>query len=284
MLFYVICGFFLPGLNKSCPDEAGIALLRREVPMWRLLRRLFLLSLLIGLLIAIGLVVLAWRLAPGKFLGVGWVWFAGAFLVGAAAIVLNAALDLRQHPLPPTVPAAAEVRRWAFHSILTVLVGGAFAVAVGLPIVLTHAINVGLQALLWRWPAWAYVVSVFVDFALWIGWFMGVFIVSGWLSERDLSRWFRRRFDRLITPSPEDVIAMLQNAPLPAALKADLIGKVQLRGLTREMVHEIQEAIAPYTEAAEGAALISLATLSQSLAVWQEEHPEDEGISTSAFS
>ena len=253
--------------------------------MWRLLRRLFLLSLLISLLIATGLVVLAWHLAPGKFLGVGWVWFAGAFLVGVAVMVLNAALNLREHPLPPTVPASEEVRRWVFHTILTLLVGGAFAVAVGLPIVLTHAITVGTRTLLGRWPEWAYIVSFFVNFALWIGWFMGVFIVSGWLSERDFTRWFRRRFDRLIAPSPEDVIAMLQNAPLPAALKADLIGKVQLRGLTREMVHEIQDAIAPYIEATnEGAALSRLGALSQSLAVWEEVHSDDDGLSTSAFS
>ncbi len=253
--------------------------------MWQILRRLFLGSLVIGLLAGIALVALVWHVAPGKFLGVGWVWFAGAFLLGAAVMVLDAALDLCQHPLPPTVPAAAEVRRWVFHAILTFLVGGAFAVAVGLPIVLTHAITVGFQALLWRWPEWAYIASILVDFAMWMGWFMGVFVVSSWLSERDVTQWFRRRFDRLIEPSPEDVITLLQNAPLPAEVKTGLVNKVQLRGLTRDLVQEIQDAIAPYIEATDDSAvLVPLAALSQSLAVWQEEHQNDEDFSTSAFS
>lgn len=253
--------------------------------MWRLLRRVFLFSLWVGILMAAGVVALAWHLAPGKFLGVGWVWFAGAFVLGAAVVVLGATLDLRQHPLPPTVPAAAEIRRWVYYFVLVLLVSSVFAVIVGIPIVLTRALTVWSQALLGRWPDVAYIVSFLAIFAMWIGWFMGTLMGSAWLAERDFARWFRRHFDRLIAPSPEDVIALLQHAPLPHRVKADLVSKVQLQGLTRELVQEIQDTIAPYIEATDdGATLTRLASLSQSLAVWLETHSDDDGLSTSAFS
>lgn len=253
--------------------------------MWHFLRRLFLWSLGLGVLAATALVTLAWHVAPGKVLGVGWVWLAGAFILGAAVMVLNAALDLRQHPAPPDVPASAEVRRWIFHLILIFLVASVFAVVVGIPIVLTRALTIWSEALLGRWPEVAYTVGFLAVFAMWMGWFMGVLMGSAWLGERNFTQWFRRHFDRLIAPSPKDVIALLQNAPLPERVKADLTSKVQLRGLTREMVQEIQDAIAPYIEAADdGAVLSRFAALSQSLAVWQETHPDDEDLSTSAFS
>lgn len=61
-------------------------------PFWRWLRRLFLSSLWIGVFALGASIWVVWRRAPGTFLGVGWIGFAGLAWLALALTALDATI------------------------------------------------------------------------------------------------------------------------------------------------------------------------------------------------
>jgi len=245
--------------------------------MWRLLRLAFLLILWASAILLGVIAYLAWHFYPGRVLGVEWAWFAGAFVVGTLLMVWNASMNINDKPLPPTVPAAEEINRWAFHLILIFLTASLFTLIVAIPIVGTHLVKACSKACFGNSEVQSFAFSYLTLAALWIGWFIGTFYFLFWLNDRAFIKKFQRRFTGLIVPSTEDIITMLQNSDLPEETKSRLIAEVQSRGLTMEIAQEIQNTIAPFIKQTNAPSkLTHYAALSQSLALWMERHKDDE--------
>ena len=245
--------------------------------MWRLLRLTFLLILWASAILLGMIACLAWHRFPGRVLGVKWAWFAGTFVVGTLLMVWNASMDINDKPLPPAVPAAEEIRRWAFHLILIFLTASLFTLIVAIPIVGTHLVHTCANACFGNSEVQSFAFSYLTLAALWIGWFIGTFYFLFWLNDRSFIRKFQRRFTGMIVPSAEDIITMLQNADLPGETKSRLIAEVQSKGLTMETAREIQNTLAPFIKETNTPSKLShYATLSQSLALWMERHKDDE--------
>ncbi len=245
--------------------------------MWRLWRLAFLILLWASAILLGVIAYLAWHLFPGRVLGVKWAWFAGTFFAGALLMVWNASMDINDKPLPPTVPAAEEIRRWAFHLILIFLTASLFTLIVAIPIVGTHLVHICANACFGNSEVQSFAFSYLTLAALWIGWFIGTFYFLFWLNDRSFIKKFQRRFTGMIVPSTEDIITMLQNADLPGETKSYLIAEVQSKGLTTETAREIQESIAPLIKQTNAPSkLARYAALSQSLALWVEQHKGDE--------
>ncbi len=213
--------------------------------MWRWWRRLFLLFLWGTVPLGVALIVWAWRVAPGNFLGLAWPWFAGCFLLGWSMMVLNFTLDLPQHPLPPEVPPREEVRRWLFVLVVSGVTAAIFTLLLLPPIFVTH----WMRQLVWAVrERWVFILGRMVLLLVWVGWFMGVFFVLNWLADQPVVERFRRGVTQLRSPSAQDVIGMLRNLPLPPEEKRTWIKRLRREGLTPHLARELQRMLKRHME------------------------------------
>ncbi len=204
--------------------------------MWRWLRRLYLALLWLSVPLALVGLRALWRRWPGQWLGVNWVWFAGAAWLAWSLMVLATSQELPESPLPPTVSWRAEVQRWLFYLVAGVGVAGMFALWVAPPLVVTQALR--------RWVGGIPRRLLLVPgVAVWMGWFMGTWFVLAWLNEQQVVARFRRWVGGLAVPSSEEIATLLRRAPLPAAERQRLLARLQREGMTPALARAMLAAL-----------------------------------------
>ena len=235
-------------------------------PVWARLRWGFLALLWLGVLMGAVVIWALWRKAPGRILGVSWIWFAGAAWVALAVVALDAVLELSSMPLPPEVPPRHEVAQWMLFLVLGPLVAVMFAFDVGILVVVHHAAS---EVFSWLPPGGQLTVLT----AIWIAWFMGTFYVLALVGGSSWSAKFRRtlRYRLLGLHTLEaDILHLLDTAALPDEVKATFARPIRRRGMTPEIARELLLVLETHSTL-EGSN-ISRAMLAQSLHNWLEEH------------
>lgn len=210
--------------------------------MWRWWRTLYLLAYwaLVALLIA--LTVWAWRAAPGRFLGIAWVWYAGIFLVAFAAVALDATLELPVYPLPPEVPPAVERRRWLSWLLLGWLTSAMFLLLF-LPLMLAVQ---GLRLLVAGQSIWVRKLAVGAGTLIVVGWLIGVFRFLAWLQDQPVITRLQDRLASLNTITAQDVAAMLRKVDLPIHQREAWLKRLHREGLTEVLALELLEDLQSY--------------------------------------
>ncbi len=240
-----------------------------ESSSWRWLRRLFLLTLWLGVLAAATGIGLGWRRAPGTFLGVGWIWFAGLAWLALALMALDATLEIGSMPLPPEIPPDQEVRHWLLFLIAGPTVAALFAFVVSIPVVISHRVLKTFAA--WD-PRWRGLLL----FALWMAWLIGTLGGLAALQNLPVVTALRRTLRRRVLGlhvSEARILALLEACDLPSHVKTIYIRRLQRHGMTRRTALELLKDLKAHPP--QGSPSIQRALLTQALYNWLEEQIKD---------
>ncbi len=240
--------------------------------MWRWLRRIFLATLWVGVGLGTVLTIWLWKTLPGEILGVGWAWFAGAFLVALGLMALNASMEIPLYPLPPEVPPWEEIRRWAFHIALGLLTAVTFTTTLVPPAVLTHLLLLLSSD---KSPMVTGILKI-VGAAVWVGWFAGTLMAAAWIADQPFMERFRRNFTSLISPSSRDIETLLREVPISQEEKSTFLERLHREGMNPKLAFDIQRTLASYIEKTDHAPgnLTLYSVLYKELNRWLDEHSE----------
>jgi len=241
--------------------------------MWWWLRLFFIFLLWLGVAAGIGLVMILWKLMPGRILGVPWTWYAGSFMLALALTALDISLELPQYPLPPEVTEQEEVERWGYYLGVGIIASVIFVLLVAPLFVVSGWIFRYVEPFSW----W---VAKILAVLFWGSWYAAVFQVLGWARNLPVSISIRRSYVRNAS-SDEDFVALLRKAPLPHGKKVAFLKQLKRQGMTKELVYEIQEALDRYMEETKQTPSRSIryATLQQALSLWLEANEDGSGSS-----
>ena len=235
--------------------------------MWRWLRLSFLIGMA-ALPLVLGWGLKAAHVATGNYGLPGGVSLTAVLVAACIAwevVALDAALELPYHPLPPESRPRHEVGYWLLYSLLGSLSAATFALlawlALGIPRALLSRSGCSLAAPL------VYAVTF-------LGLSVGTLYSLAWLGNQpwsgDLRRFVRYRLLRLHT-SDEEIVRLLERAPLPEAIKVSYKRRIGEHGVTLELAGELLTTLRDYRDRGDLRGNISYAMLVQSLTNLMEE-------------